>query len=288
MYNEYIEYQENLRKHSRQKYAMVLWGFLLVNFLMLTVIGILAVLPMGIILGVGCAFYFVFFVKRWKRCSATWRKIKEYRSDHKRSMIYKKGATYCFLVPFSTLETLNMLHSTLSAIGEVKSVDTNHGELAGKIRISKRKKIPIVFYVERSTNQCRVRACFRRLACDDWWDLFLYTLFEKYPESDFGVALAKGDPVIAGVLNLSGDTCQKYYSTTTGGQSLGGFLVGKALFGDAGAIVGGMSGKKHTVTTSCTAFSNQLLVRLILSNGRIWEGKVGKGSPLYNEIMVMM
>ena len=287
MYNEYIEHQDNLKKYDRQMCALVWWGFLLAIFVMITVVGVLAVLPMGIILGIGCAFYFLFFIKRWKRCRETWRRIKEYRSTHKRSMIQKKGATYCFVVPFSTSKALNMINSTLTAIGEVKRVDTTQGELVGRIRISSKKKIPVIFYVERSNEQCKVRACFNRLACDDWWDLFLYMLFENHPGVDFSVSLANGDPVLAGVLNLSGDTREVYTSTTQGGTSLGGFLVGGALFGDAGAIVGGLSGKKHTVTDSRTVFSNQLLVRVILSNGRLWEGTVVKGSPLYNKIMVM-
>ncbi len=287
MYNEYMEYQDNLRKYARQSYALTFWFFLLAIFVIITVIGVLVVLPVGIILGVGCAFYFLFFIKRWKRCRETWRKIKAYQSAHKRSIIMKKGATYCFVVPFSALEALNMINSVLTSIGEVKKVDPHHGDLIGKIRISAKKKIPVTFYVERNNERCRVRACFNRLASDDWWDLFLHILFEKNPEVDFGVSLAKGDPVVAGVLNLSGDTCEVYSSTTTGGTSLGGFLVGGALFGDAGAIVGGLSGDRHTVTNSRIVFSKELLVRVIYSNGRLWEGRVIKGSRLYNEIMVI-
>lgn len=287
MYQEYIEHQDDLRKYKKQQYALVWWCFLFALLLILTVVLVLIVIPVGIAFGVGCFFFLRFIIKRWKRCAETWRKIKEYQVSHKRSMIQKKGATYCFVVPFSSLEALNMISSVLTTIGEVKRVDANHGELVGKVRISSKKKIPVIFYVERNTEQCKVRACFSRLACDDWWDLFLHTLFENHPGVNFGVSLANGDPVLAGVLNLSGDTREVFTSTTSGGASLGGFLVGGALFGDAGAIVGGLSGKKHTVTNSHTVFSNQLLVRIILSNGRLWEGTVIRGSKLYNEIMVI-
>ena len=125
------------------------------------------------------------------------------------------------------------------------------------------------------------------MANDDWWDWFLETLFEKYPGVDFGVSLAMGDPVVAGVLNLSGDTHEVHTSVTRGGTSLGGFLIGGALFGDAGAVVGGLSGKQRTVTNSRTEYSSTLLARVIYSNGRLWEGLVYKKSQLYNEIMLL-
>lgn len=287
MHDEYMEYQDNLRKYYRQQYALVFWCFLFACFVILTVVLVLIVIPVGIAFGVGCFFFLRFIIKKWKRCAETWRKIKEYRSGNRQSMILKKGATYCFVVPFSTLETLDIISSVLTTIGDVKRVDLEHGMLVGKLRISSKKKVPVVFYVERNHERCNVRACFSSQACDDWWDLFLRALFEKHPDADFGVSLAKGNPMIAGVLNLSGDTREVLYSKTTGGRSLGGFLVGGALFGDAGAIVGGLSGDKHTITNSRTVFSKELLVRLIFSNGRLWEGTVVKGSQLYNEIMVI-
>lgn len=288
MYNEYIEFQDNWRKRSRQMYGLVWWCFLLAIFIILVVVATIAVLPMGIIIGIPCFFYLRFVIKRWKRCLETGRKIKEYLATHKQSMTIKGNTTYCFVIPFPTQDALNAISGVLTSIGEVKSVDPHHCVLHGKIRISSKKKKPVTFYVERSDERCKVRACFSSSANDDWWDLFLHTLFEMYPGVDFGVSLAKGDPVIAGVLNLSGDTKEVYYSKTSGGTSLGGFLLGGALFGDAGAIVGGLSGKQRTVTDSRTVYSKELLVRVVHSNGRLWEGPVLKGSPLYNELMVIV
>lgn len=287
MYNEYIEFQDNWGKRDRQMYALVLWCFLLAIFIMLVVVATIAVLPMGIIIGIPCFFYLRFVIKRWKRCLETGRKIKEYLSTHKRSMTIKGNTTYCFVAPFPTLEVLNVVSGVLASIGEVNSIDSVHGVLHGKIRISSKMKKSVTFYMERNDERCKVRACFSLSANDDWWDLFLDTLFEMYPGVDFGVSLAKGDPVIAGVLNLSGDTKEVYYSKTSGGTSLGGFLLGRALFGDAGAIVGGLSGKQRTVTDSRTVYSKEVLVRVIHSNGRLWEGPVIKGSRTYNEIMVI-
>lgn len=287
MYKEYMEYQENYRKYDRQGCALVLWCSLLLIFILFTVIAVIAAPPVGIVLGVGCFFYLRFVIKRWKKCRETWKKVKVFRATHKISAPIKGDGTYCFVVPFSTQEALTMISEVLSSIGEVKSIDQHHGVLNGQMRVSPKKKRPVTFYVERNEERCNVRACFRRLANDDWWDCFLDILFEKYPGVDFGVSLANGDPVIVGVLNKSGDTREVYSSTTRGGTSLTGFLVGGALFGDAGAVVGGLSGKQRTVTDSRLVFSSTLLVRVIYSNGRLWEGTVIKGSQLYNEIMVI-
>lgn len=287
MYKEYLEYHENYRKYDRQGGALVLWCFLLSIFILFTVIGVISAPPLGIVLGVGCFFYLKFVIKRWKRCRETWKKVKAFRATHKHSIPMKGDATYCFVVPFSTNEALSMISEVLSSMGEVKQVDQNHGTLIAKLRVPPKKRVHVSFYVERNDKQCKVRACFNRVSSDVWWDWFLDILFEKYPGVDFCVSLANGDPVIAGVLNMSGDTREVYSSTTRGGTSLTGFLIGGALFGDAGAVVGGLSGKHRTVTDSRIEFSNTLLVRVIYSNGRLWEGPVTKGSSLYNEIMVI-
>ena len=287
MYQEYVEYQDTLRKHNLQQYALVGWFFLLAILIIITVVFSILLLPLGIIIGVGCFFFLRFVIKRCRRCSVWWRQIKAYRATHAPASDIKGDTTYCIAVPFPSVEALNMITRVLVSIGEVKSADPHHGVVRGTIRTSSKKKRRVEFYVERNEEHCKVRACFYRLANDDWWDLFLCTLFEMYPGVDFGVSLAKGDPVVAGVLNLSGDTKEVYYSKTSGGTSLGGFLLGGALFGDAGAIVGGLSGKQRTVTDSRTVYSKELLVRIIYSNGRLWEGPVFKGSPLYNEIMVI-
>lgn len=287
MYNEYMQYHADIRECNKRGLVMFLWSPLLPVVLAFTIAATLAALPMGIIFGIGSFFFLRFYIKKCIRYAEAAKKLREYRKTHKLSNDIKQDTTYCFVIPSSTQEALNTICDVLTSVGEVKSIDPHHGVLKGRIRVSVKKTRPVTFYVERNNEQCKVRACFRRKANDDWWDLFLDILFERNPGVDFGVSLAKGDPVVAGVLDLSGDTREVYSSTTSGGTSLGGFLLGGALFGDAGAVVGGLSGKQHTVTNSHTVFSHTLLVRVIYSNGRLWEGTVNKGSQLYNEIMVL-
>ena len=287
MYNEYLAYQRLRRKSNRQVFLATLLIYPLGFILLFTVVGIMAAPPLGIAIGVACFFFLRLVIKAWKRYLDSWKKVKAYRATFKGWLTKKGGATYCFVVPFSTQESLNLIGEVISSMGEIKNVDCYHGTLTARLLIPLKKKVPVIFYVERNDDRCKVRACFYRSASDDWWDFFLEALFEKCPDADFGVSIAHGDPLVAGVLHLGGDTREVYSSTTTGGTSLSGFLIGGALFGDAGAVVGGLSGKQRTVTNSRTEFSSTLLVRIIYSNGRLWEGTINKGSQLYNEIMLL-
>lgn len=289
MNREFIENQSDMKKRPWLICAVIIMSMVEVLLVMISIAATIGAPPLGILMLVGCFFFLKFIIKTAKKSTAAKNRMRVYEGlNHKPSPDLRGDTTYCFVSPFSTPVTLDKIVGALRDIGEVKNVDLSHGVLRGNIQVTSRKKRSVTFYVERNDQQCKVRACFYRLANDDWWDVFLTSLFEKNPGVDFGVTLANGDPLVAGVLNLRGDTKQVSFSQTSGGTSLGGFLVGGALFGDAGAIVGGLSGKQRTVTNSKTVFSNELLVRVIYTNGRLWEGTVIKGSQLYHEIMVNM
>lgn len=289
MYDEYVTNQEDLIDRP----------WLLVGTTLClgvgVIVGLLATIAMSVTFIIGipltaiCIGLFVKAVKNIREIIAINKRVNTYNlSTHKPSLTLKGNITYCFLSPFSTSDTVEAISTAMTVVGRVKGKDSGHGIIRTMFRVSRKDNYPVDFYVERNDSECKVRACFTQTANDDWWDLFLHTLFEQNPGVDFGVKMALGDPLVAGVLNLSGDTREVSYSHTSGGTSLGGFLLGGALFGDAGAIVGGLSGKQKTVTDSRKIFSNKLLVRIIYTNGRLWEGTVIKGSPLYNEIMVNM
>lgn len=280
--------KKRVAKYNRTLYGIVLLGFLEAVFLMFSITGVIAAPPLGIVCLVGCFFFFQkVFLKVWKRARALRTEIKGFQGKYgKPSLNIHGDTTYCFLAPFSYEETCEKICEALASIGEMKNTDSLHGTITGKIRVNSGKKAKVVFFVERNDTQCKVRAIFKKVANDDWWDIFLRSLFSCSQGVDYGVSLAKGAPQLAGVLHLGDGTQQVSFSKTKGGTSLSGFLIGGALFGDAGAIVGGLSGKQRTVTHSTTVFSDALLVRIIYNNGRLWEGKVSKGSPLYHEILV--
>lgn len=198
--------------------------------------------------------------------------------------------TYCLISPFPHQETIKLLEQMMNKVGVVKSVDARRGYILAKYKVSSLRKLKIEFFIERNEKSCNVRAIFYgdviTSAKDKWWDLCLSSLFELSPNTDFGVSLAEKSPYVVGLLYLGDDMEQVYVSRTKRNTSISGFLIGGALFGDAGAIVGGMSGKQRTVGHSFTQFANSQLARLIYNNGRLWEGNITKGSKLYNEIMV--
>lgn len=202
------------------------------------------------------------------------------------------GEIYCFVSPFPMKETFNKITCALSSVGKVKKTDDVKGYIKGKYKVSPFRYIDIEFYIERSSVSCNVRAIFYGAviitAKDKWWDNFLSALFSTSQGVDFGISFANKNPYVVGVLYLGTDTKLVHQSVTTGGTSMTGFLLGDLLFGPAGAIVFGSSGKTRTHGSTETQFSNTQLARLIYNNGRIWEGQIVKNTPLYNEIMVNM
>ena len=200
------------------------------------------------------------------------------------------STTYCLVSPFPFQETMNLLERMVEKVGRVKSVDARRGYILAKYKVSAVRNTKIEFFVERGEKSCNVRTVFYGEVIvsgkDKWWDSCLSALFEIAPNADFGVSLANKNPYVVGLLYLGDDTKQVYLSRTKHNASITGFLLGGALFGDAGAIVGGMSGKERTVGHTYTEFSNTQLARLIYNNGRLWEGTITKDSKLYNEIMV--
>lgn len=286
MTNEFINYKKNLKHYNKLMYGIILLSFVECLFLMVSIICTILVIPLGIAMLVGCFFFLKLIIKQGKKCKEAWRKVKAYTNEHGQSLNIEGDTTYCFVAPFSTKDTMVKITDVLNKTGQVKDVDPLHCTVSGKIWVDIKKAKKIIFYIEKNESACKVRAVFKRMANDAWWDFFLYELFESSPGVDYGVSIADGNPQLAAVLHLGDETSQVSFSKTTGGRSLGGFLVGGALFGTAGAVVGGLSGKQRTITHTNTVYSNTLLVRIIYNNGRLWEGTVRKGSNLYNEIMV--
>lgn len=285
--DEYVVYQDTLARYNRRVLRWMLLAFPFPFLVLLTVVAYVAVIPFGVVLTILCVLYVKFIIKPlYRRFSEDWRQMQYYKTTHKFSLPCGKDTAYCMFVPGGTETAVRTLAKALETTGGLKNVDAVRGVLDGWINISSKKRYPVEMYVERSEGTCRVRTVFTRQANDDWWDIFLRALFRQNPDTDFGVQPANGEPLVAAVLDLQGDTEQFTTSHTYGGASLGGFLLGGMLAGDAGAIVGGMSGKQRTYSDTKTLYSKELLVRLIYTNGRIWEGTVPKSSQLYNEIMV--
>lgn len=193
---------------------------------------------------------------------------------------------YVFKSPFSYDDTLGMLRETVSDIGG----NINDNFVAKWKRTKLVTAATVQFYLHSaSESETDVRAVFKNHSSDErfFWEVFLDKLLSLHPGIDFGVTLEKPLRIVA-VLNLEGDTKTVYHSRTTGGTSIAGFLLGGWAFGTAGAIVGGLSGKKRTRTVGNTQFSDSVSVRMVMSNGKIEERVISKKDKRYHEVVMMM
>ncbi len=202
----------------------------------------------------------------------------------------EKLTTFVFASPLSFSNTVNSIKKVLERIGKVKTIDIRRGFIQGTIYYTRMQWAKVEFYIAQKNNLCSVRAILHNnmliKAKDIYWDYFLMTLFSVCPNTDFGVTLCNGSPYLLAVKYLGNDTVLESRYVSSSGTSLMGFLIGDALFGTAGAIVGGMSGKQQTRGVTKETFSKRQLVKIVFNNGRIYEGEVKKNSQLYNEIMV--
>ena len=193
---------------------------------------------------------------------------------------------YCFVSPYSTPETVDLICRALPTLcGVVKERNDNRGYIKAKIPV-RGNKINADFYIKRAESECNVRVFWKKLADDYVWDAFLTTIKELTNQADFAVTCANGDPYAIALLYLGGELEEVQISRTVRKTSIMGALLGGALFGDAGFVLGGMSGPTRTYGHSYERFSDSQLVRIMYNNGRIWEGTLKKGSKLYNDIMV--
>jgi hypothetical protein len=193
---------------------------------------------------------------------------------------------FVFKSPCSTEETIKMLTDVVAEIGIVKKSDETQGILETKLNCFPWGNRKTEFYIKRDSKNSNVRAIVhsstnmgdewfqaKRQGIDRNWDGFLQKLFQGYSGLDFGVTFSD-NIYVAVAQNLSGDTQQIYSSRQTDGTSLAGFLLGGFVFGAPGAIVGGLSGNSRTRGRNETVFNKWVLVRAILSNGRVTQGNV--------------
>ncbi len=286
--------RKDIRKHAWLLCAIIILCLCEALLILLSVIAFIAVFPMGIVMFGLCVLLGWGIFKIIRKDKMVKLRINEYRkalhqSSSKANIL--GDTTYCFASPLDTQHTTRaVVNAFLQIGGEIKQCNENNGYIQGVYRINTKRTLSqplkVEFFISHGDKLCKVRSFFKKRANDDVFDRFLTALFSQFPDADFGVSLANGCPYVMGVLYLGGDTEQVHISRTKRNTSITGFLLGGALFGDAGAIVGGMSGRQRTVGHTFTQFSNSQLARIIYNNGRLWEGTITKGSKLYNEIMV--
>lgn len=113
------------------------------------------------------------------------------------------------------------------------------------------------------------------------YDRFLTALIR----TGLTIPVVPGNPYIVTTLQIGGGTEQR--STSKNKPSWGGAFVGGFLFGDVGALIGGLGGSSSKGTTK-TVLSNSALFLICYSNGIIEEREVKKGTRLYTEVMAKL
>lgn len=99
------------------------------------------------------------------------------------------------------------------------------------------------------------------------------------------VPVVPGEPYIVTASQIGGGIEQSYSGKSS--PSLSGALAGGLLFGDVGAMIGGV-GNSRTNGRVKTVFSNSALFLICYSNGMVEEREVKKGTRQYTEVMAKL
>lgn len=202
---------------------------------------------------------------------------------------------FTFCTPWNASDTCDAIRTTVVAMnGKIKEI--SHGCFKAKWRIHPTSKTEFYykckFYVGedmvrviiKDTNEPKNVKKFRRLSrMMKFWNTFIEYLLRQYPDVDFG--LLSGVPSVSAVKFYGDGTEQVFTSTTRNTPNIGGAIMGGWLFGTAGAIIGGSSGRSYTTGSSRTEFSQVRLAKVRYTNGLILEGSIRRNSSLYHEIM---
>ena len=202
---------------------------------------------------------------------------------------------YTFKSPVDRGETIDIITKVVTILNGKYKVEGNI--VTAKWR-SKRYQtflpVKFTFYVgadvvrvvtsESSCDKDVIKWEYRCVGITRVWDDFVITLTLSCPQYDFG--LSSGSFHIVSAKFMTNGIEQQFHSVSFNRPSIGGAVVGGALFGDVGAIIGSGRGTTYTSGTTTSSFSNSVLVKLRYSNGLILEGELSTKSKVYNRIFV--
>lgn len=206
---------------------------------------------------------------------------------------------FTFQSPVSQSDTTNMIKSAvLSFGGKIKSEQSGYLKCAWK-RKGFLLNIGFEFFIG-ATDKSIVRAVtsvntgsmnmgklqLKKDSIDIIWERFLEALLSNNHDMEFGLSV--GDPIVDAIMYSDGEVQQIYSSSSKHTPSYGKALVGGMLFGEVGAVLGGMGGKSHTNTQVSSQAAKRVYMKVRMSNGRIKEGYISTKSKEYNQIMVNM
>lgn len=116
------------------------------------------------------------------------------------------------------------------------------------------------------------------------WDAFIRMFFSLYPEcgADIEPGVVRFDKVTV----QDGADIYTYSATTRSTPSIGGAILGGAVAGDVGALIGASAGSSKTVATVVAEKNPKVRVIARYTNGYNQDTELYKGSQRYHEILV--
>lgn len=207
-------------------------------------------------------------------------------------------AYYEFTLPLSGSESYELIKSVCEKSCTIKQeCPAESIEVKTKFRMGK-GSLPFVFYLAEQEDGTKVMVSSDNATLtgalaamntkeEAVWDLpdkEWSDLIEDFRAAYPAFPLKSGKPTPVAAVPCDDGVGQESVSRGKN-VSLGRAALGGAMFGSAGAIVGGLSGAKQQRTQTRNIFSATALFRVLYSNGRLIERTVKKNSREYAELM---
>lgn len=205
---------------------------------------------------------------------------------------------FTFTTDMTPGETAAAIKNTISEMGgRTKGPDSN---FVGRFRIPKGwkpayhtiLKSKFRFYVGKNGVRAVLRASSTTGICvgehkpigeERVWDAFIRMFLSLYPEC--GANIAPGMIRFDTVKVKEGADIYTYSATTRNAPSIGGAILGGAVAGDIGALIGASAGNSKTTATVTAQKNPKVRVIARYTNGHNQDAELYKESQRYHEIM---
>lgn len=205
MENQPYDYIKAEKKYGNLLGLIIILFIVSVIIILFAIIGLIAAFPLGLIIVGLLVLYYWWVSKLIKKAKALKQEIKENKPYIPNGGGVLGDTVYCFVSPFSTQETVDLICRTLPTIcGVVKEKSENRGYIKAKIPLV-RNKVDVEFFVKRAEKDCNVRVLWKKMASDNLWDAFLTAMQGQSNNADFAITRANGDPYAVALLYLGGE-----------------------------------------------------------------------------------
>ena len=209
-----------------------------------------------------------------------------------------KSLLFTFTTDMTPEKAAAAIKNTISQMGgSTRGPDSN---FVGRFRIPKCwkpafhtiLKSKCCFYVGKNGVRAVLRASgttgicvgeHQPIAEERVWDAFIRMFLSLYPEC--GANIKPGKICFDTVKVQDGSDIYTYSAMTRNTPSVGGAILGGAIAGDVGALIGASAGSSKTVATVVAEKNPKVRVIARYTNGYNQDTELYKGSQRYHEIL---